>query len=57
MGATSFLIAAMGQPRAELQSTISDEAKLMAAAARHEIKPEWARYWITQELGRNDRRN
>lgn len=56
-GATSFLLAAMRKPRAELQSIRADETKLSAAATYHNIKPEWAYFWIGEELNRNDRRN
>ena len=55
-GATSFLLAAGKKPRAELQAILADEAKLNEAAAYHNIKPEWARFWIGEELNRNDRR-
>lgn len=56
-GATSFLAAALKKPRAELQAILSDPAKLSAAAAYHNIPAEWARFWITEEASRNDRRN
>lgn len=56
-GATSFLVAAGRKPRPELQSILTDEAKLSAAASYHNIPAEWARFWIGQELNRNDRRN
>jgi hypothetical protein len=56
-GATSFLVAAIKKPRSELQATLADPDKLNAAAAYHNIKPEWARFWIGEELNRNDRRN
>lgn len=55
-GATSFLIAAFKKPRAELQAILADPAKLEQAAAYHGIKPEWARFWIGDELNRHDRR-
>jgi hypothetical protein len=56
-GATSFLLAAGKKRRAELHAILADEAKLIAVAAYHNIKPEWARFWITEEANRNDRRN
>jgi hypothetical protein len=56
-GATSFLLAAFRKPRAELHAILADDARLNAAAAYHDIKPEWARFWIGEELNRNDRRN
>lgn len=55
-GATTFLVAAIKKPRAELQAILADEAKLSAAAAHHNIKPEWARFWIGDELNRNERK-
>lgn len=55
--ATSFLLAAFRKSRAELHAILSDPAKLSAAAEYHNIKPEWARFWITDEMNRNDRRN
>jgi hypothetical protein len=56
-GATSFLVATARKPSAELRAILADEAKLSAAASYHNIKPEWARFWIGEELNRNDRRN
>lgn len=56
-GATSFLVAAARKPTAELQAIMADEAKLMVAAEYHGIDPEWARFWIGEELNRIDRRN
>lgn len=56
-GATSFLVAAFKKPRAELQAILADEQKLIAAARYHDIKPEWARFWIAEEANRNDRRS
>ena len=55
-GATSFLLAAFRKPRAELAAILADSVKLEAAAAYHGISPVWARFWITDELNRNDRR-
>ena len=55
-GATSFMLAAIKKPRAELHAILSDPTKLNAAASYHNIKPEWARFWIGEELNRNDRR-
>ena len=54
-GATSFLLAAQKKPRADLDAILADPAKLQAAAAFHNIKPEWARFWIADELNRNGR--
>ena len=54
--ATSFLVAAFAKTRAELHATLGDPAKLQAAASYHNIKPEWARFWLTEEANRNDRR-
>lgn len=55
-GATSFLLAAMKKPRRELQTITADPAKLSAAASYHNIPEAWARFWIGEELNRNDRR-
>ena len=56
-GATAFLASAIRKPRAELQTFLSDPEKLAGAAKYHGIKPEWARFWITDELNRADRRH
>lgn len=56
-GATSFLVAAAKKPSSELRSILADETKLSAAAEYHHIKPEWARFWIGEELNRNGRRD
>jgi hypothetical protein len=56
-GATSFLLAAAKKPRAELQAILADPEMLSAAAEYHNIKPEWARFWIAEELNRNERRS
>jgi hypothetical protein len=56
LGATSFLCAAIKKPRAELHAILADPAKLNAAAAYHNIKPEWAQFWIKDELNRNERK-
>jgi hypothetical protein len=56
-GATSFLVVCMKKTRPELQAILTDDARLNEAAAFHNIKPEWARFWITEESNRNDRRN
>jgi hypothetical protein len=55
-GATSFLVAAIKKSRGELQEVLADPLKLNAAAAYHNIKPEWAQFWLTDECNRNDRR-
>jgi hypothetical protein len=51
-GATTFLVAAAKKRRSELQAILSDPAKLNAAASYHKIKPEWASFWIREELNR-----
>lgn len=56
-GATSFLVAAIKKPTTELQAILSDPGKLTKAAEYHGVKPEWARFWISDELNRTDRRN
>lgn len=56
-GATTFLVAAMKKSRAELSEILGDPEKLKSAASYHNIKPEWALSWLTDELNRNDRRN
>lgn len=56
-GATSFLIAAFKKSRAELHAILSDPQKLSGAASYHRVPDEWARFWIGEELNRNDRRN
>lgn len=56
-GATSFLIEAGKKPSADLHGFLADERKLATAAAYHNIPVEWARFWIREELNRNDRRN
>lgn len=56
-GATSFLVAAIHKPRGELSMILNDPERLNAAAQYHNIKPEWARFWISEELNRNDRRS
>lgn len=55
-GATSFLVASIKKTRGELQAILTDPAKLSAAAAYHNIPDTWARFWIGEELNRNDRR-
>jgi hypothetical protein len=55
-GATSFLSAAIKKPRDELRAILTSDERLNEAAAYHNIKPEWARFWISEELNRNDRR-
>lgn len=57
LGATSFLVAAIKKTSAELNSILADPAKLSAAASHHNIKPEWAQFWIRDELNRKDRRD
>ena len=56
-GATSFLVAAFKKSRAELQAILASPGKLSAAASYHNIKPEWAKFWLTEEASRSDRRN
>jgi hypothetical protein len=56
-GVTSFLVAAIKKPRRELEAVAGDPAKLCAAAKHHRIKPEWAGFYIREELNRTDRRN
>lgn len=56
-GATSFLIAAIKKTSADLQSILADQSKLSAAAAYHNIPDAWARFWISEELNRNNRRH
>lgn len=56
-GATSFLLAAGKKTRAELNAILADAEKLSAAASYHNIPEEWARFWVREELNRNDRRN
>lgn len=51
MSAGSFIVAAMAKTRDQLS-----RASLPSAAAQHEIPVEWARFYLTQELNRNDRR-
>jgi hypothetical protein len=57
MSVTTFLVACFKKTRAELHATLTDAAKLSKAAAYHGIKPDWAHFYITEELNRNDRRN
>ena len=54
-GATSFILAAMKKPRKELELIRDDPAKIATAAAYHNIKPEWAKFWIGEELNRGRR--
>jgi hypothetical protein len=56
-GATTFLVATAKKRRGELQAFLADPAKLQGAAAYHHIPEEWARFWIGEELNRNDRRS
>ena len=56
-GATSFLLVAGKKSRTELNAILADAEKLSAAATYHNIPEEWARFWIGEELNRNDRRN
>jgi hypothetical protein len=56
-GATSFLVAAGRKSRSELQAILTDDERLRAAAFYHKIPAEWAKFWIGEELNRNDRRS
>jgi hypothetical protein len=49
-GATSFLLAAGKKASAELLAILADPTKLIEAAAYHNIPPDWARFWISEEL-------
>ena len=51
------ITSAIKKPRPELSAVLNDPAKLSAAAAYHRIPVEWARFWLNEEINRNDRRN
>jgi hypothetical protein len=55
-GAGTFLVAAAKKQRRELQAILASPEKLTEVATYHNIKPEWARFYITEELNRNERR-
>ena len=51
MSAGSFIAACMSKSRAALQA-----ANIESAARQHQIPTEWARFYLTNELNRSDRR-
>ena len=51
MSAGSFLIACMKKPRAELA-----RANIGSAARQHEIPEAWARFYLTDEMNRANKR-
>lgn len=52
MSAGSFIVACIKKTRRELAS-----ANIESAAKQHGIPVDWARFYLTEELGRSDRRN
>ncbi|MBA3670270.1 MAG: hypothetical protein H0W71_09475 [Sphingomonas sp.] len=51
MSAGSFIAACIRKTRVQLEA-----ANIESAARQHEIPVEWARFYLRDELNRNDRR-